>query len=118
MAGVLTAVRPRTLRRLSQPRTSATPVVSVMRATAIRAEPVIRVVTSTSVIAPVRSPEMTTVRDGTRRDLICAAVSVSFQREKRFPTRAQSSKIVGCDTVQKSAIPGSLMKSGGVPSPS
>ena len=63
LSGVLTTVRPSTLRRLSQPRTSTVPVVSEMRTMATRLE-LMRESTSTLVMVPPRtvagSPLVTT----------------------------------------------------------
>jgi len=56
VAGVLAAVRPSTLRKLSHPRTSTSPVVRPMRAMAARADAPIRVTSRTSAMLPVTSP--------------------------------------------------------------
>src|SRR5260221_11706684 len=79
-------VRPSTLRRLSQPRTSTVPVVRVIFATATRLEDM-REMTSTFVMDPLRmvagSPEVTTYRPATSRDLMVAAGMLKVQRGKR-----------------------------------
>src|SRR5260221_11477052 len=87
-------VRPSTLRRLSQPRTSTVPVVRVTFATATRLEDM-REMTSTFVMDPLRmvagSPEVTTYRPATSRDLMVAAgMFVGPTGKRGFTLRARA----------------------------
>ena len=79
-----------TLRRLSQPRTSTTPVVSVIVTTAARADAGMRCVMATSVIVPLASP-LTTTDLPASRNLMVEAGSGKVQREKLFPLVLHSS---------------------------
>jgi hypothetical protein len=111
-AGVATAGLKK-FRKASQPRTSRkVPFESETRTTAALPE-LIRWV--------IRTPVTFTPEGGSgdNRPRIWAPVRTTRHLEKRLPTRAQSSKILGCGVVaQKATNPASVEKSGGVPSPS
>ena len=115
--GLLATLVPNTRRTLSQPFTSATPLVSVTRTMPIRLDAAMRARTSRPVIAPLRSPLTIVLRPASRVFSVAAGISMT-QRSKRLLTRGQLSNVAACRLPQNAAMPASVDRSGAAPAPS